>query len=448
MKITPKLVLSVSAAILVVSIIMIVSIISVVTTQQTALAYDKVTSSAQKYAGEINTNLERFKTLADSLTFMMEKYDYTTANRTEVNAVLKNLIDHNPQILGIYTAFGQKEPGYSFDGKDSNYVKAACHDETGRFIPYWNRLAGDLVCEPLLDIETSDWYQVPYKTGELTIFEPFIYEGVQMVSFIHPMRKGDFGIVGVSGVDVSLDYIDELAGKTRFFETGYAVVLSNKGIFMAHPTDKSRIGTASFKDMHFDETQTDSMLKNIEMGKGGNFKSVDPATGKEVAVFYEPIQTGEYSFVAVVPINEMLAGVYELRNIMLVISILSILVIVIIIFLIATSIVRPLVNLTHALKRVGEGDTSFALSASTSSDEIGDLSRSFVQMASDLKTSRAKLEEYNKTLESKVAERTEQLQSKNDELERFNKLVVDREMKMIEMKNHMSELEQKDKPAQ
>ncbi len=443
MKITLKLILSVSAVILGVFLIMILGIITIVTIQRTDLAYGRMATSAQKYAEEINTNLEQFKTLADSLALVMEKYDYTTASRDEINAILKNIIDHNPELLGIYTGFGEYRKDYSFDGKDDQYINAFCHDATGRFIPYWNRLSGDLVCEPLLSTETDDWYQVPYTTGTFTIFEPFVYEGVQMVSFIHPMRKGDFGIVGVSGVDISLDYIDELAQRTKFFETGYAVVLSNKGIFMAHPTDKLQIGTASFKNLNFDETQTDSMLKNIEMGQGGNFNSIDPSTGKKVAIFYEPIKTGKYSFVALVPVEEMLSTVNELRNIMLVISIVCIIVIVFVIQRIATSTVRPLVELTEVLKRFGEGDTHLSLVTSTSRDEIGDLSKSFIQMASDLKISREALEEYNRTLESKVSERTQELQSKNDQLEKFNKVVMNRELKMVELKNRIHELEEK-----
>lgn len=53
------------------------------------------------------------------------------------------------------------------------------------------------------------------------------------------------------------------------------------------------------------------------------------------------------------------------------------------------------------------------------------------------------LEELAQTLEKKVKERTRELQAKVEELERFQKLAVGREMKMLELKRKIKELEEK-----
>jgi nitrate/nitrite-specific signal transduction histidine kinase len=75
-----------------------------------------------------------------------------------------------------------------------------------------------------------------------------------------------------------------------------------------------------------------------------------------------------------------------------------------------------------------------------SHDEIGKLTESFNAMETKLKESRAKLEEYSKTLEKQVADRTKELESKVDQLEKFNKIAVDRELKMIKLKKEIGEL--------
>jgi hypothetical protein len=53
------------------------------------------------------------------------------------------------------------------------------------------------------------------------------------------------------------------------------------------------------------------------------------------------------------------------------------------------------------------------------------------------------LEQLNQTLEEKVRERTFDLQEKMKELERFNRLSVGRELKMIELKKKIQEMEEK-----
>lgn len=50
------------------------------------------------------------------------------------------------------------------------------------------------------------------------------------------------------------------------------------------------------------------------------------------------------------------------------------------------------------------------------------------------------LQELNKTLEKQVGDRTKELKKRLDELERFNKAVVGRELKMIELKKELKRL--------
>jgi hypothetical protein len=62
-------------------------------------------------------------------------------------------------------------------------------------------------------------------------------------------------------------------------------------------------------------------------------------------------------------------------------------------------------------------------------------------MTEELKKSKQVQEDYNKKLEQQVEERTVVMRQKMDEVERMNKLMVDRELKMVELKQRINELE-------
>lgn len=109
-------------------------------------------------------------------------------------------------------------------------------------------------------------------------------------------------------------------------------------------------------------------------------------------------------------------------------------------------ITKPLAKLTAVTQALAGGDLTKRADME-SKDEIGQLGQAFNQMASQL-------QEYYGVLEQKVKERTaeteeakkklevlnQELQKKLEELERTNKLMVGRELKMAEMKKEIEKL--------
>jgi methyl-accepting chemotaxis protein len=112
-------------------------------------------------------------------------------------------------------------------------------------------------------------------------------------------------------------------------------------------------------------------------------------------------------------------------------------------------VTTPIGRLRDSALLIGRGKLDVKIETK-SRDELGELSSAFNQMREGLKESRKKLESYSKELEKEVKERTAELErskkdleSKNDELERFNKLAIGRELKMVELKKRIKELEGK-----
>ena len=156
-------------------------------------------------------------------------------------------------------------------------------------------------------------------------------------------------------------------------------------------------------------------------------------------------------------------GVEKLReNIKLQIWLTLFLIIILVGFsfvMIFRNIVFPLKQLTKVIKEVSAGNLDIKIEAK-SQDEIGELITSFNKMLKDLKETKELLEEEKMSLEIKVKARTlaleeekaslaekvkaktKELQDQLRELEKFQKLTVGRELKMVELKKEIKKLKE------
>ncbi|GMQ95162.1 MAG: hypothetical protein BMS9Abin13_274 [Patescibacteria group bacterium] len=139
--------------------------------------------------------------------------------------------------------------------------------------------------------------------------------------------------------------------------------------------------------------------------------------------------------------------------------------------LIMRSVMMPIVRLQEELQMVGEENPTYKINTE-SKNEVGQLARSFSAMVEKVRRSHADLEKKirerteelekvktelegevtNRTvelekaklgLEKEVIKRMAQLQGKLFELERFQELTIDRELKMIKLKKEIAELKKK-----
>lgn len=128
-------------------------------------------------------------------------------------------------------------------------------------------------------------------------------------------------------------------------------------------------------------------------------------------------------------------------------------------FILRKMILNPLEVIHNAISQVRKGDLDAKIET-RSKTEIGELAVTFNEMIKDLKKSHSALEESKKILETKVAERTKELQDLTDnldeqvknkteelrdrikELEQFQKVTVGRELKMVDLKEEIKKLKE------
>ncbi|MCK5413623.1 MAG: HAMP domain-containing protein [Candidatus Pacebacteria bacterium] len=122
-------------------------------------------------------------------------------------------------------------------------------------------------------------------------------------------------------------------------------------------------------------------------------------------------------------------------------------------YLVAYYISNPINEISKFAEKIGKGDYEGRIKIN-SNDEIGKTAKAFNTTLDKVKESNSVLEikvnartkrlkDLTDELDNKVKEKTDTLKLKVKELEKFNNLAIDRELKMIDLKKEIKELKQK-----
>ncbi|MCT4612335.1 MAG: methyl-accepting chemotaxis protein [Clostridia bacterium] len=301
----------------------------------------------------------------------------TTGSRTEAIEFIKEILKEHDSIVGMSTGW---EPN-AFDGEDYNFVGTKHTDSTGRFIPYVYKKQGGIELEALADYDKkeSTWYSGPKNTKEEYLTEAYEYEldgkKVLMTTTSYPIiENGKF--LGVVTADIVLDVFQEKIEGIKPFETGYAALISNEGLYVAHPKSDHIL-----KDIGNTAERMEAKAK-IKAGEKHTSMLVSNSLGGDVYRVFVPIKAGNdehpWSLAISVPMNKVLLGAREIRDTILVFGIAALAVIYVTILLITKSIVNPLNKSMGVLNRVANNDYSVKVDKVDleRKDEIGSLSKS------------------------------------------------------------------------
>ncbi len=348
-------------------------------------AKSQAMNSVRKFSSQIQAEIERAlntaRTLADTLSAVKDPNSPLDIERDQVNSILVTVLERNESFLGTYTAW---EPN-AFDQMDMAHANMPGHDETGRFIPYWNRSSKGLSLEPLLDYETAgagDYYLIPRRTKREVIVEPYIYpvqgEDVYMTSLVVPiMREGVF--YGMAGVDILLGRLQEIADTANLFG-GLAslCIFSHSGKIVAASHGEALQGKR-LDHVHKDWQQGIQYIRNGV--------SVFEEDEGRYAVF-TPIHIGEtgtpWSVNLNIPCSVITADATRQMWLSILIGIAICVLSLALVYRLISGIVSPLTSLSAMAAKVACGDLDYE-EVETSNDEIGQVYTAFGDVAHSLR---------------------------------------------------------------
>lgn len=380
--------------------------------REKSVAIENSKAISEKYSSHIEAELEVAMDAARTISDIASGFVESGHSREVFDDSLKKVLENNEQFEGVWVGF---EPN-AFDGKDAEYANSEGHDETGRFIPYWDRFDGTVsrhFLENYNDSGKGDYYLLSLSSGKETVLEPFEYEisgkSVLMTSLTVPIKVGD-KVIGVAGVDMNLNHLQEMSNGLKAYKTGFGRLMSESGVIISHPKSERILQVADeLKDENAKE-----ILENINKGESFSKAIYSVSDKKEMFKSFSAIKVGNsesnWIFGIVVPENEIFEEVNKtIRNFMAIGGV-SIVLIGVIIFIISENITKPIVSITNRIERLAKLDftseeSEEAKKRRSRKDEIGDMSKS-------LRTMRNNVADFI----YKTAESAEQVAASSEEL--------------------------------
>ncbi|MFW2578721.1 methyl-accepting chemotaxis protein [Aliarcobacter butzleri] len=287
-------------------------------------AFSALEKESQKYVNEVSksSTLELSSILDKAFTVTNDiankykialEYDEKLSEEGTIN-YFKSLLSQNFFIKGAFFTFENGELLYKkYDGTIN---KEFYTQKNGYFQPYVSRKDENTFNINILDEwdVNNSWVKIALDKKDIAITKPYIYEDVLMITISKPIFYKE-KIVGVVGIDISLDFLIKQMKQIKIFETGYATLIDSYGVIISHPEIKNI--NKNIKDV----TSNENILEAIEKGKKGevfSYFSKNLRTNSDSYNFVYPVQFGDtkyyWSFVVSAPQDEYLKEAYFIRN--------------------------------------------------------------------------------------------------------------------------------------
>ena len=196
--------------------------------------------------------------------------------------------------------------------------------------------------------------------------------------------KNNNSVIGVLIAKGDGDILSKITNSMGFGTSGYAYIINNSGLIMAHQNTDLIITKFSPLEAVKTDKNFQSLANTVEeiiQGKEGMSNYV--FNNKKIVAGYLPMENIKWSFVVTIEKKELLSGIYILRNYIIVVTIFFLLIGIISAIIIGKSISKPIVNMLPVLDSISRGNLTEKVDV-RSKDEIGVMADKFNTAISSL----------------------------------------------------------------
>ncbi len=228
------------------------------------------------------------------------------------------------------------------------------------------------------EITQREWYKVT-ESGKSMLTAPYqdASTGKEIMSVAAPIynESGD-QVLGVAGVDISLDHINEICSQYKIGNKGYIVLLTEDGTMVYHPTKENELKKLS-------EANISDDVMNALKSKKGTFLSykADKSTKEG---YVGQIGSKGYYVLSSLPASEYYSSLITSLVGLVFLLVIGVAAIVLAIRKVAKNISKPIVALNDVAQELAAGNLDVALHVE-SQNEIGELAESIQKTVDRLK---------------------------------------------------------------
>ncbi|KOR25136.1 methyl-accepting chemotaxis protein [Clostridium sp. L74] len=313
----------------------------------------------------IEKSLLTHKKVTETLSKTVESSKDIMPKDTYKN-ILQNFIKTNSETYGAGLWF---EP-YKFNPKEKF------------FGPYYFRDGDKIVYTDEYNNESYnyikyDWYKIAKSsTGSSVWSEPYLDEvsNVTMVTTSTPFKDKQGNFLGVSTADINLDHLQKTVSQLKFGEIGRAILLDNKGNYLANPNKDKIMKVNITKD---NNSSIATLGKEMLSNKKGTGKYKEGDVHK--LVYYDFIPETNWIIALSIDQAEINAPLKQLliKNILFILIAVAIIISFILWF--SNYIAKNINKVNVFSENISNGDLTKSLSID-SKDELGSMAKNLNNM--------------------------------------------------------------------
>lgn len=224
------------------------------------------------------------------------------------------------------------------------------------------------------DMKGRGWYVEAVKNKGLAITEPYIdtATGLLVVTVCTPINNENGEIIGVAGIDISLQSISDIMSGFSYAKTGHAILSDNSGKLIYHPNSELIL-----KDTIDNADMFGAIGSKMMSGESG-LEKID-VSGAEHYISYGPIEISNWSLGLLVPVAEAEDKLVSFRIIFVASIAAGIIILSLIVFFLSGSILKYIPALLNSFNAAANGDLTIRTKTGIK-DEIGLLADGFNRM--------------------------------------------------------------------